>query len=96
MKKSKVLKRNSKKFNNTKILSELPFFPKKTKILSSYQLSKVLPFFPKKPKQLNKHQILKNIRPLYDTVGILRRERAFKGYLEIYIVEVADKISLSD
>ena len=45
---------------------------------------------------MNKHQILKNILPLYDTVGILRRERAFKGYLEIYIVEVADKISLSD
>ena len=45
---------------------------------------------------MNKHQILKNILPLYDTVGILRRERAFKGYLQIYNVEVVDKISLSD
>ena len=45
-------------------------FLKKTKKLNNYQLSKVLPFFPKRSKKLTKHQILKNILPLYDTVGI--------------------------
>ena len=33
---------------------------------------------------------------MYDTVGIWWRERAFKGYIETYNVEVVDKISLSD
>ena len=33
---------------------------------------------------------------MYNTVGISRRERAFKGYIETYNVEVVDKISLSD
>ena len=33
---------------------------------------------------------------MYDTVEISRRERAFKGYIENYNVEVVDKISLID
>ena len=33
---------------------------------------------------------------MYDTVEILRRERAFKGYIETYNVEVVDKIGLID
>ena len=33
---------------------------------------------------------------MYDTVRISRVERAFKGYIETYNVEVADRISLSD
>ena len=33
---------------------------------------------------------------MYNTVGISRRERSFKGYIETYNVEVVDKISLSD
>ena len=63
-------KKNDKKFSNIRLLSELPFFPKKTKKLTNYQLSKELPFFPKRPKKLTKHQILKNMLQLYDTVGI--------------------------
>ena len=64
--------------------------------MSQYQLSKALPFFPKRPKKLAKHQILKNILPLYDTVGITKIQRAFRNYAETYNVEVADRISLSD
>ena len=33
---------------------------------------------------------------MYNTVEILRRERAFKGYIETYNVEVVDKIGLID
>ena len=64
--------------------------------MSNYQLSKALPFFPKRPKKLTKHQILKNILPLYDTVGITKIQRAFRNYAETYNVEVVDRISLSD
>ena len=45
---------------------------------------------------MTKHQILKNILPYYDTVGILRKQHAFRSYAETYEVEVVDKISLSD
>ena len=95
----KSFKKSNKKFSNIRLLPELPFFSKKSKMLTKYQLSKELPLFPKRPKRprkLTKHQILKNILPLYDSVGILRRERAFKGYIETYNVEVADRINLSD
>ena len=34
--------------------------------------------------------------PFYDTVGISRRERAYKRYIETYNAEVVDRISLSD
>ena len=44
----KSSKTKNKTFSNIKLLSELPFFPKKTKKLNNYQLSKVLLFFPKK------------------------------------------------
>ena len=68
-------------FTNARFLSELPFFPKKSKKLTNYQLSKKLPFFPRKskrPKRLTKHQILKNILlPFYDNVGISRKQHAF-------------------
>ena len=59
-------------------------------------MSKELPFFPKRskrPKRVTKHQILQNILPFYDSVGISKRERAFKGYAETYNVEVTDRIS---
>ena len=59
-------------------------------------MPKELPFSSKRPKKLTKHQILKNILPLYDTVGISKRQYAFKGYAETYNVEVADRKSLSD
>ena len=86
--------KDSKKNNN--ILSELPFFSIK---LSNIQLSKELPFFPKRserPRRLTKHQILKNILPYYETVGITRKQHAFRNYTETYEVEIVDKISLSD
>ena len=95
MKKSKVFKKK-KKFSNIRLLSELPSFPKKSKKLTNKQLSEALPFPPKKPKKLKKYQILKNILPFYNTVGISRRQRAYKRYIETYNVEVVDRISLSD
>ena len=95
----KSFKKSKKEFSNIKLLSKLPFFSKKSKKLDNIQLSKELPFFPKKskrPKRLRKHQILKNILPLYDNIGISKREIAFKGYVETYNVEGADRESLSD
>ena len=53
-------------------------------------------FLQKKPKKLTKHQILKNTLPFYDAVGISRREKAYKRYIETYNVEAVDRISLSD
>ena len=97
--KIKKYKKKIKNFTNDRFLSELPFFPKKGKNFTNYQLSRELPFFPKRskrPKRLKKHQILRNILPLYDSVGISKRERAFKNYAETYEVEVVDRISLSD
>ena len=93
------IKKKIKKFTNVRSLSELPFFPKKPKELTNYQLSKEFPFFPRKSKRfkrLSKHQILKNILPFYDSVGISRKQHAFRNYAETYDVEVVDRISLSD
>ena len=52
--------------------------------------------FSKRSKKLNKNQILKNILPLYETVGISKRQRAFRGYAETFNVELTDRESLSD
>ena len=96
IKKSKNKKTN---FTNARFLSELPFFPKKVKDLINHQLSKELPFFPrksKKPKRLTKHHILKNILQFYDSVGISRKQHAFRNYEETYEAEVVDRINLSD
>ena len=91
----KSLKKKNKKFSNDRVLSEL----------TNYQLSKKLPFFPKRskrskrfkrPRRLTKHRILKNLLPYYETVGISRKQHAFRSYAEIYGVEVVDKTSLSD
>ena len=49
-KKNKIRKK-TKKFNNAKFLSELPFFPKKIKNLTNFQLLEELPFFPQKKDQ---------------------------------------------
>ena len=92
-------KKKNKNFTNNRFLSELSFFPKKVKNLANYQLLREVPFFPKRskrPKRLTKHQILRNILPLYDSVGISKRKRAFKGYAETYNVEVTDRKSLAD
>ena len=68
------------------------------KNLTNFQLLEELPFFPrqKRPRILTKHQILKNVLPHYETVGISRKQHAFRSYAETYEVEVVDKISLSD
>ena len=89
-------KQKNKKFSNIRLLSELPFFPKKCKKLTNKQLSEVLPFFPKRPKKLTKHQILKHILPLYDALGIPRNHYANKGCPETYNVEVEDRKSFTD
>ena len=95
--KIKKIKKEIKKFTNARFFSELPFFPKKSKKLTNYQLSKGLfPRKSKRPKRLTKHQILKNLLPFYDSVGISRKQHAFRNYAETYEVEVVDRISLSD
>ena len=59
-------KKKNKEFCNIKFLSELAFFPKKSKKLTIKKLSDVLPFPPKRkkrPKRLTKYQILSNVLP---------------------------------
>ena len=95
--KIKKIKKKIKNFTNNRFLSELPFFPEKVKNLTNYQLLRELPCFPKiskRPKRLIKHQILKNILPFYDSVGISKKQRAFRGDAETYEAEVVDRISL--
>ena len=92
-------KKKNEEFSNIKFLSELPFFPKKSKKLTIKQLSDVLPFLPKRKKRskrLTKYQILSNVLPFFDDVGISRRERALREYVESYNVEVMDAKSLGD
>ena len=40
--------------------------------------------------------MLSNILPIYDSVGISRREHALKYYAETYDVEIIDRIMLAD
>ena len=79
--------KKNKKISNIELLSELLYFSKESKELTIKQLSDVLPFSPKRKKRskrLTKHQILQNILPFYDSVGISKRERAFRGYAETW------------
>ena len=83
-------------------MSELPIFLDKSEELINKGLLEELPFFPKKrkkrktgSKRLTKYQILGNILPFFDTVGIVRREHAHKGYAETYNVKVMDNRSLN-
>ena len=85
----------------TCILSELPFFSKKSKEpkdLTIKQLSEALPFYPskskKRSKRITKYQILSNVLPFFDDVGSSRRER-LRRYAETY-VKVMDTKSLYD
>ena len=96
-------KKNKKENSNIRLLSELPFFLDKSEELINKELLEELPFFSKKikrrkkwSKRLTKYQILSNILPFFDTVGIIRREHAHKGYAETYNVEVMDNRSLND
>ena len=85
-------------------MSEFSFFLDKSEELINKELSEKLPFFPKKKqkkekkgsKKLTKYQILSNILPFLDTVGIVRKGHAYKGYAETYNVEVMDNRSLND
>ena len=86
------IKKNKRKKRKTKKSIKNP------KKLSNKELSQALPYYPKKskkPKRLTKRQTLQNILPFPETVGISRRERAFKGSGETY-VEVIDNKSLGD
>ena len=79
--------------------SDFKIFTEKSKQLSNKKLSDILPFPParrKIPKKLTKYQILWNVLPLFDDVGILRREYAFRNYAGTYEVEVMDSKSLDD
>ena len=51
----------------------------------------------KKPriKKLKNHELLQQL-PFYDDINISRKERAFRGYVETYKVEVVNNKSLSD
>ena len=74
-------------------------FTKNPKELTKKQLSDVLAFPPKKPKRpkkLTKYQILRKVLPLFDDVGVLTRQYAFKNYVGTYDVEVMDSKSLDD
>ena len=93
-------KKNKKENSNIRLLSELRFFLEEFKELTNKELSQELPFFPKirkkRKKRLNKYQILSNIPPFFDTVRIVKREHAHRGYAETYNVEVMDNRSLND
>ena len=93
MRKLKFLEKRIKK------IVILKFLLKKPKELSNKQLSDILPFPPerkKRAKRLTKYQILRNELPLFDAVGVLRKQYAFRNYARTYEVEVMDSISLGD
>ena len=101
---SKEIKSEPKEFSNVKLLSELPFFDKpikaKIKQLSTEELLSEQSFYKqsiRKPRteKLTNHELLQ-VLPFYDDVGILRKSRAFKKYVETYEVETIDNKSLSD
>ena len=72
----KSVRKKDKKDRDFKI------FTKKPKQLSDKKLSDVLAFPPerkKRSKPLTKYQIFRNVLPLFDDVGILRREYAVRN-----------------
>ena len=101
---SKEIKSEPKEFSKVKLLSELPFFDKpikaKIKHLSTEGLLSEQSFYkqsirkPRTEKLTN--QDLLHVLPFQDDVGILRKSRAFKKYVETYEVETIDNKSLSD
>ena len=100
----KTIKPRIKKYTNAKLLSELPFFekPKKVKIkqLTTKKLLQEQPFYKqpiKKPriKKLSNYELLREL-PFYDDINISRKERALRGYVETYKVEIVNNKNLSD
>ena len=100
----KTIKSRIKRFINARLLSKLPFFqkPKKAKIKQS-TIKKLLeeqPFYKKpieKPriKKLSEQELLREL-PFYDDINILRNETTFRGYAEIYKIEIINNRNLSD
>ena len=99
----KTIKPKIKKFTNTKLLSELPFFEKpvkaKIKQLTTKKLLQEQPFYKqsiKKPhiKKLRNNELLREL-PFYN-INILRKQRAFRGYAETYKVEIINNKNLRD
>ena len=89
----KSVRKKNKKDNDFKI------FTKKPKQLSNKKLSDILALpseRKKRPKRLIKYQILRNVLPLFDDVGILRRKYAVRNYAGTYEVKVMDSKSLDD
>ena len=79
--------------------SDFKSFTKKPKQLSNKKLSDILALpseRKKRPKRLIKYQILRNVLPLFDDVGILRRKYAVRNYAGTYEVKVMDSKSLDD
>ena len=67
------------------------FFTKKPKQLTKKQLSDILAFPPKKPKRpkkLTKYQMLRIVLLLFDDVGVLTRQYAFKNYVGTYTLKL--------
>ena len=67
----------------------------------SKDLLKIQSFYSEEIKSVRKKnkkdsEILWNVLPLFDDVGILRREYAFRNYAGTYEVEVMDSKSLDD
>ena len=96
--KGKIMKKN-KEFSNIKLLSELPFFekPKNFTVRDSLreQLFYKAPIKKPKSKKLTNQELLQ-VLPFYDSVGITKKERAFRNYVSTYSVEIMDRESLMD
>ena len=78
MKKSKVVRKRTKKLVILSFYLNCHFFYKKPKELTIKKLSEELPFFTKRKKKTNKYQIPSNILPFFDTVGIVKNEHVHR------------------
>ena len=93
MRKLKVLEKRTKKL----VILKLLLRNLSNYLIKNYQIYQHFHRKEKKrPKRLTKYQILRNVLPLFDDVGILRREYAFRNYAGTYEVEVMDSKSLDD
>ena len=75
------IEREIREKNSEELVSEQPFYKQ--------------PISKPKSKKLTNQELLQ-VLPFYDNVGILRKRKAFRNYVETYEVEVIDDTSLSD
>ena len=77
----RTYKSQIKQLTTKKLLQEQPFYKQSIK----------------KPqiKKLKNYELLREL-PFYDDINISRKERAFRGFVETYKVEVINNKSLSD